>query len=1159
MEKEHPFLDLANYGVAKLSSSLFNFKKNRKNYFKSFYKRHRDSIITFLWLIVVSVFIFAYTLICYNFTVPLSGDGYLQSQTMPYQMYDIWHDFFKTGHFSLWDSSTGLGVNTIGADSFYGLFSPFTLVTLIFPRSWIPQEIALLYILKITLGGFFFYQYLKSFNLSLGARRIGGVAFAFCGWVTYYLWFAFYLDAFAFFPLILYGIEKVIQKRDPRLLIVGFFLTGLSNYFFFVVFMIGAFIYAIFRYVQCWKMMENADTRWAVLGIGITCFVMGILLVAFILFPSILSVKSMPRVNSSSYLDDLKNALNSGDIKQLLKVIFEFDYSTAIVTYRKIYPLNALVFMNLASFNNNLLQVSYYDNLSGSSYIFVPLLLMCFTGYLYAFKKKRIGTIIGGFFTMFFLGVPFFYYMFSAFTVGYARFYIHPIAWMIAFACKTMDERRDISRGYLDASIFILVVLQVTAYALSAWAVNHQYSYYASGYPFESDYWWERFLILPFQFAIDLIDYVFMRRLYKSGLFNHITLILVSVEAIAMGNTVILNHGFGDINSLESSGGYGSAIVSNETDLISKLQEYDSSTYRVFNSTIDRNNTNLGLVVGHDSLSSFNSNYAFNAQDFIDWSNMGYTSGNWSMGEHNRRSGIETFLGVKYYMVRHGYSNGYAKDTNIPWGYTNILDIDSNSIDRSERDSFIQLQDALKKQQENGILARDIYINNNYVDLAFAFDTVLPSSAMGEYNYVDANEYAYLRYAIIDSDALNDGEGDLKSQLAIHNISTSTITSSTKFSSSTTMTMALSQTDTGYDGYVKIFDNEYPVTFIEQDGTYVCSRYNLKFILNTASTMTFTGFNINARTVSYSKSNSTITVSTTTNMLERQSNLNYTVYASHWDENGKYITGLTTSTDIDHYIYPADTKIDMSTASSDELKGLKYYSKVVMEKKDGSLMAPMATQSNPYYISIVTPDHYEWHLVDEDGNDITYGQETNSSYQKSHGFYVTKPVKRIIGYLFENKDEDKAITRPSLYVDSYADYQMAIDKLKKENITINYRRGDRVRFTTDYSTNKFVVLNIPRENGWTLKKWVKTTEESEGKWQEVTTYKTQGGFIGFLCENGEDLYQLDFATPGLSIGSKATFIGLILTSFIFVAYNGKGLDAIMDKERMLREPPHTQN
>lgn len=1156
--KDHGILSLANFTVARLSTFWSRFTSEWKIWFASFFKKYKENLITFLWLTIVAIAIFGYTLISYNFTIPLSGDGYLQAQTMPYQLYDDWHNFFKNGHFDLWDTSSGLGVNTIGANSFYGMFSPFTIILLPFPRSWIPQEIAIEYILRLVLGGFFFYLYLQMFGLSPKIRRIGAVAFAFCGWATYYLWFAFYLDSFAFFPLILYGIEKVIQKKDPRLLIFAFFMEGLCNYFFFVVFMIGGFIYAGFRYFQCWKKMGTAENRWAVIGNGFIAFALGIMLSAFILLPGIMNAQAMPRVETSSYLTSLSEAWANKDIKSLLSIIFQFDYTSGTASYKRVYPLTGFVFMNLASFNNNLMQVSYYDNMSGSSYIFVPMILMTFVGFFYAFKKKRISYIIGSIFTAMIIAIPFFYYMFSAFTVGYARHYLIPIAWMITFACITMQERDEISRSYLDAAIGLLVILQITAYCLAIWAINNQFSIRTNGYPFESNYWWERLLILPFQFGIDALCYVLMRRFFHGKRFSLMTLLLVSAEAIAMGNTVILNHGFGDIRSLESSGGRGMDIVSHETEINDKLEAYDSSIYRVYNSTVDRNNTNLGLTIGHNSLSAFNSNYAFQAQDFIDWSNMGYTSGNWSMGEHNRRPGIETFLGVKYYMVRHGYeSNQYKKDTNIPWGYKNILDIDPSSVDEDKQQALKDLQDTIKSQQSDGVIGRDLYVNTNYIDFGFAFDNVISSSIMAEYGYTDANEYAYIRYAVMDEDDLADE--DVQKLLSSMELPISTISYATKFTTSDKVTFTLNLVGNSYVGNVQIFDNTYDVAFEKTgDDTYVDEKYHLSFIKGTSS-LKFTGFNKTDITISYKETNGVLTFSQNMSMLERQNNLTTTIYASHWDSNGKYITGDIGDSSIDHYIYPADTVINYDNPGLESIKGLKYYSKIVMEKKDGTCFAKNASVDNPMYISMVTPDHYEWHFVDEDGNDVTSGEECNSSYQKAHGFYVTKPVKRIIGYLFENKDETESITKPTIYVASYSDYLMAINELKENSINIEYRRSDKARFSTNYTKNKFVVLNQPYENGWTLKKWGyplttsgKEDTTKEKGWQDVTIYKSQGGFIGFIAEKGENLYQLQYKTPGLSIGSKATLLGFVLTAVVYISYSGKTFERIWEEERRLR-------
>lgn len=1160
MENKHPTLDLVNYIISSLSSFFGNLKDHGNLMVLSFYKKHKDSFWTFVWLVACSLGIFGYTLVSYNFTVPLSGDGYLQSQTMPFQMYDLWHSFFDKGHLDLWDYSTGFGVNTLGANSFYGMFSPFTLLMLPFPRSWIPQEISILYILKLSLGGLFFYFYLKSFNLSVMTRRIGAVAYSFCGWATYYFWFAFYFDSFAFFPLILYGIEKIFQKKDPRLLIAAFFLEGISNYFFFVVFMIGAFFYSIFRYIQLWKKMENAEAKWAVLGMGITAFTLGILMVAFLLLPGIYNAQAMPRVDQSSYLEDLINSYKTDGIKGFLKVFFQFDYNNTNAAFKKIYPLTSLFFMSMASFNNNMLAVGYYDNMSGSSYIFMPLLILCFIGYLYAFKKKRISVIIGGFLTIFILAVPFFYYMFSAFTVGYARFYLLPISWMIAFGCKTFEERKEISRNYLDASMALIIILQITTFVLANWAINNQFELNKNGYPFNEYIWWERLLILPFQFVIDFIDYLVMRHYFHGRKLGKLVFVLVSIEAIAMGNTVILNHGFGNINGLEGSGNRGNAIVSNETDLISKLKSFDSSNYRVFNSSTDRNNPNLNLVVGHNALSAFNSNYAFSIQDFLNWSNIPYTSQNWSMGEHNRRSDVETFLGVKYYMVRHGFNDGTKLDNNIPWGYENILDYDESKLDDAEKESLKTLKESLLSQQGDGYLARDIYYNKNYINLGFSFDTILSSSALREYNYVDSNEYTYTRYGILDDEEMKDND-NLKEELAKYNLTQSEVNSSSLFNSSTTIKLNLTKdlTNDTYKGTVSYFDFSYPVSFEKDGENYVDKKNRLSFTITNSSRMNFTGFNINNKAINYVENDGVLTSSFSASMIERQNNLKVTVYASHWDDDGNYITGDTSSSSIDHFIYPADTKIDYDNPGSNSLQGLKYYSKIVLEKKDDSLFAPLASEDNPVYLSLVTPDHYEWHLVGEDGKDVTFGTEANSTYQKSHGFYVRKPVKRIIGYLMENKDDDQSISRPTIYQQSYADHMLAIERQKEYPLDVTYYRADKIRFTTSFPDNRLVVLNIPNESGWTLRRYGypldkngnELTNEKEG-YQDINKYDAQGGFIGFFSPKGKQEYELEFYTPGLSIGSKATIIGFILTSFIYVCYQGKGYERVFEEERELR-------
>ena len=95
-------------------------------------------------------------------------------------------------------------------------------------------------------------------NLEIEIFVHGSMCFAFSGYTFCYLWFHF-LDSVAFLPLIFLGIERVIQKKDPRILLVGFLLNAMVSYFFFVVFMIGGFLYAIFRFFQTIKSQRKTS------------------------------------------------------------------------------------------------------------------------------------------------------------------------------------------------------------------------------------------------------------------------------------------------------------------------------------------------------------------------------------------------------------------------------------------------------------------------------------------------------------------------------------------------------------------------------------------------------------------------------------------------------------------------------------------------------------------------------------------------------------------------------------------------------------------------------------------------------------------------------------------------------------------------------------
>ena len=96
-----------------------------------FYNYGNVKYVLFLYL--VAFLLCFYTLATNSFTLPLSGDFVLQEIPFYYNGYDDWWTYITTGEFVMWDENTNLGVNNIGANSFYYLLNIFFLPTILVP------------------------------------------------------------------------------------------------------------------------------------------------------------------------------------------------------------------------------------------------------------------------------------------------------------------------------------------------------------------------------------------------------------------------------------------------------------------------------------------------------------------------------------------------------------------------------------------------------------------------------------------------------------------------------------------------------------------------------------------------------------------------------------------------------------------------------------------------------------------------------------------------------------------------------------------------------------------------------------------------------------------------------------------------------------------
>lgn len=126
---------------------------------------------------------------------------------------------------------TGLGGPFLG-NFFNYLSSPSALILLILGHKNMPEAIAGMILVKAALSAGSFALYLKKsqkkHNLTVAAF---GVLYAMCGYFVAYYWNVMWIDAMVYFPMVILGIENIINKRSSKCYIAFLALTLISNYY----------------------------------------------------------------------------------------------------------------------------------------------------------------------------------------------------------------------------------------------------------------------------------------------------------------------------------------------------------------------------------------------------------------------------------------------------------------------------------------------------------------------------------------------------------------------------------------------------------------------------------------------------------------------------------------------------------------------------------------------------------------------------------------------------------------------------------------------------------------------------------------------------------------------------------------------------------------
>ena len=219
---------------------------------KSFFKRiFADN--SYCWLAcgctigVMMLVYYCYNLFPFGETTILRMDLYHQYGPLFAELYDRLTNMKSL----LYSWQTGLGSPFLG-NFFNYLSSPSMIIMLLLGHQNMPEAIAGMIIAKAALAAASFTFYLKkSQDRHDFTTAAFGVLYSMCGYFIAYYWNVMWIDAMVYFPLVILGIENIINRRNARVYIAFLALTLLSSYYMGFMTCIFSVIYFLVYYFGC--------------------------------------------------------------------------------------------------------------------------------------------------------------------------------------------------------------------------------------------------------------------------------------------------------------------------------------------------------------------------------------------------------------------------------------------------------------------------------------------------------------------------------------------------------------------------------------------------------------------------------------------------------------------------------------------------------------------------------------------------------------------------------------------------------------------------------------------------------------------------------------------------------------------------------------------
>ena len=167
---------------------------------------------------------------------------------------EIFHTVFVNHKFVLpqFDLTIGYGSDIIQTLNYYCIGDPFAFFSFLVPESKTYAFYTAMNIVRLYCAGLSFIYLCAEFNQTKPIAVISGTFI-----YVFYLYaiinavkHPYFLNPLVFFPLIIVGIERIIQSKSPKLFVFATSISAASNLYFFYMMTVLAAIFAIVRLID---------------------------------------------------------------------------------------------------------------------------------------------------------------------------------------------------------------------------------------------------------------------------------------------------------------------------------------------------------------------------------------------------------------------------------------------------------------------------------------------------------------------------------------------------------------------------------------------------------------------------------------------------------------------------------------------------------------------------------------------------------------------------------------------------------------------------------------------------------------------------------------------------------------------------------------------